>query len=168
MKDKLLGVTALQLSHDLPGITLNQLAHNDQLTHPPAGDFNLPGDSDAQRALGILHANCGHCHNPASHVYRALTARTLGTSGPDLWERTGALSTVEETIGYLSTVGAPNMIIPELNIIEPGRADQSELVVRMSERNLGSRQMPPIGTNIVDTTGLGFVKSWINSLPVAH
>ena len=54
--------------------------------------FPLPGDAtNVQPALGYLHANCGHCHNPNSHrlherqtpMELRLTVGTLGTLGDD-------------------------------------------------------------------------------------
>jgi hypothetical protein len=157
MMDTLLGITALQLSHDLPGLKLTDLITEGRLTTPPAAPFALPGSALAQDALGYLHANCGHCHNPNSRVAVSVSLR--------LWESTQALDSVETTVGYESAVGQPNMFLPSLHIIEPGRPAQSELVYRISRR--GGGQMPPAGTELVDDVGMKVVTDWIASLPKA-
>jgi hypothetical protein len=162
--DKVLGFSALQLSHDRGGETLASLAAADKLTHEPAAPLRLPGDSYAQQALGLMHANCGHCHNPASEVYRLLRARSPRNPGPDLWERSDALRSVEATYGYRSTVNRPNGILPGLVVIAPGDPEQSLLVLRMRDRGLGTLQMPTLGTNLVDTAGVEAVERWIRSL----
>jgi hypothetical protein len=155
MRDTLLGVTAIQLSHGQPGVTITDLITEKRLTNPPAAPFQLPGDARAQDALGYLHANCGHCHNPGSVVS---VSHSL-----DLWESTQSLDTVEHTVGYMTTVLQNNAAIPDLHIIEPGRPDLSELYYRISRRD--SMQMPPIGTELVDPDGMAKVKAWIESLP---
>ncbi len=58
-----LGVSAIQLSHDRQGLTLNTLIAGGSLSHPPAAPLTIPGDPVAEQALGYLHANCGGCHN---------------------------------------------------------------------------------------------------------
>lgn len=158
MKDSLLGVSALQLSHSLTGVTLTDLVSENRLSSPPSAPFTIPGDPTAEGALGYLHANCGTCHNPASDVY-ALT-------GLRLWESTGALDTVENTTAYRTTVGQPNGALPQFHVIEPGDPDRSELVLRMSVRGTASpTQMPPLATEVVDTAGVAKVRAWIESLP---
>ena len=57
------------------------------------------------------------------------------------------------------------MILPELAMIEPGDPDRSEIVLRMRERGLATLQMPPYGTNMVDTQGLATIEQWIRELP---
>ncbi len=158
MKDSLLGVSAIQLSHSLPGMTLMSLVNDNRLSSPPPTPFTIPGDLVAEGALGYLHANCGTCHNPASDV-SALT-------GLRLWESTGALDTVENTIAYRTTVGQPNGALPQFHVIEPGDPDRSELVLRMSVRGTASpTQMPPLATEVVDLEGVAKVRAWIESLP---
>jgi hypothetical protein len=48
----LLGVTAIQLSHDLDGVTLAALAAEGRLSNPPAAPFTIPGGPVAEQALG--------------------------------------------------------------------------------------------------------------------
>jgi hypothetical protein len=156
MKDRLLGVTAIQLSHSLPGMTLSALITEGRLSAPPpVVAFAIPGTAVAEQALGYLHANCGHCHNPKSSVYITVPLR--------LWESTKLLDTVEETTGYQTTVLQPNSFRPQEHVIEPGRPDYSELFYRISRR--GSGQMPPLATEYVDTAGEAKVRAWIESMP---
>jgi hypothetical protein len=159
MKDILLGVTAIQLSHDtkIPGLRIDDLIAEKRLTIRPSAPIQIPGDSVAESALGYLHANCGLCHNSQSRVARTTPLR--------LWESTLQLDSVETTLGYQTTVGAANSFLPELHVIEPGRPDDSELVIRISER--GIRQMPPIATEVVDEDGVANIRAWVESIPMA-
>jgi hypothetical protein len=74
---RVLGFSAIQLDwddDDLTTVGLADLVEQDLLTDPPTqpgnpGDpyFPLPGGpTPAKAALGYLHVNCGHCHNPNS------------------------------------------------------------------------------------------------------
>ena len=47
-------------------------------------------------------------------------------------------------------------------IIAPGNAAQSVLLERMSRRDANG--MPPLASNIVDTSGVALIESWITSL----
>ena len=157
MKDKLLGVSAIQLSHSTAkaGLRIDDLVAEGRLTNPPAAPIQIPGDTIAEAALGYLHANCGACHNSVSKLAKGIALR--------LWESTAHLDTVEHTLGYQTAVGRSNRFLPDLHIIEPGLPDDSELVVRISER--GVRQMPPLATKIVDPNGIDAIRAWVSSLP---
>jgi hypothetical protein len=150
------GVSAIQLSHstDKPGRRIDDLVAEGVLTDPPAAPIQIPGDPDAEAALGYLHANCGACHNSQSAIARGVALR--------LWESTTQLDRVEHTLGYLTTVGRPNSFLPDLHIIEAQRPDDSELVIRISQR--GVSQMPPLATKMVDPTGVTAIRAWIETL----
>ncbi|MEY4514548.1 MAG: hypothetical protein RLZZ450_6670 [Pseudomonadota bacterium] len=166
MVDRLLGVSALQLNNPASPLTLLELQNSGRLSAPAAALPVLPGDGVAQAALGYLHANCGTCHNQRSLVYQQLLNRNPNTGGPVLWQRTNQLASVETTLGYTTTVGRPNGVLPNLRIIQPGQPEQSELYVRMSQRGPGSLQMPPTGTEVVDSAGgLSAVGAFIQGLP---
>ena len=156
MKDVLLGVSAIQMSHSTakPGLRIDDLIAEGVLTNPPTSPIQIPGDSVAETALGYLHANCGMCHNSQSGLARGIALR--------LWESTAHLGSVKDTLGYRTTVDRPNAFLPDLHIIEPGRPDDSELVIRISER--GVRQMPPLATKIVDTAGVAAIRAWVDEL----
>jgi mono/diheme cytochrome c family protein len=87
-------------------------------------------------ALGYLHANCGHCHDATGEL--AELAMNL---------RSDALAT---------TVGIRDRIVP-------GRPEDSLLFQRMSSRE-PARQMPPLGTRVVDDEALALVGRWITEL----
>lgn len=160
--DKLLGFSAIQLAWDNPdqnAWTLDRLAQAGKLTSPPP-TITLPGDDTAQAALGYMHANCGHCHNPRSSVTTRVTVSFLLT--------TGSLATVEETPTYQSTVcrdielaegGVPGIT----KIIDPGSPETSSVAHRMESRG-EQYSMPPLATKLVDTSGRGAVVAWIQSL----
>ncbi len=187
MNDNVLGFSALQLSHSIPGSMT--LAQADQLgwftKSPPAGGFTLPGTEVDKKALGYMHSNCGMCHNTFSAVWN--TKASL-----DLWTRLDQISSVQTTRAYLSTVCAawpgaggkasPITSCPEgqatgapmdvTDISKPKRVvpkDPANSAIHdlMNLRVAGedSIQMPPLGTEMVDAAGLADVDAWIDSLP---
>lgn len=153
---RVLGFSAFQLSHDQPGETMASLSAEGKLTVPAPSGFQVPGDEVAQQALGTLHANCGSCH---------YVGGVLPTLDMELRLRTSA-TTVEETGAYLSAVNQqPNMYsCGGCDLIEPGDASASAVVMRMGIRGAG--QMPPLGTELVDSVGLSAVEAWIDALPI--
>src|SRR5262249_40769426 len=96
---RILGFSAIQLDFDNPdpeAYDLAALIDANLVTTPPAISgtagkyFPLPGrDTFENPALGYMHANCGHCHNPTSKVYTdngvvmqlRLTVGSLGSTG---------------------------------------------------------------------------------------
>jgi hypothetical protein len=152
-KGHLLGVGAIQLSHQLEGLKLTDLMSEGRLSNPPAGPFTLPGNAVESAAIGYLHANCGDCHNRSSPLYPGISMQ--------LFELTGQLATVRDTTAYQTAVDQPYPgNIPDR--IVPGDPDSSEIYVRMDLR--GSGQMPPVCTKLVDPTGVALIGKWIGSL----
>ena len=167
--DRVLGFTALQLSHDLEGPTLMTLAEEGLLTDPPDGPFVFPGDDVSRPALEYMHANCGHCHNPTrsfalgcSHILETTSTQCEGI--PDnprvgrgqlvffFWQSVRELDSFEQTITYKSVVEPRDTFLwPE------------GIVTRMAMRG-GGEQMPPVGTELVDDTGFAAVEAWVESL----
>jgi mono/diheme cytochrome c family protein len=158
-----LGFSALQLFGDGPaGVRLDELAASRRLSHPPPADaaYVVPGDATTREALGYLHANCGHCHNPR------------GIARPDV-DMTLRLdlqaATPEDTTIYRATVGVPLFRFQSPGVdtrVVPGDPAHSALIVRMSTRATGlGRQMPPLATEIVDDEGVAAVSAWIATLP---
>lgn len=186
MVDNVLGFSALQLSHNLPdSLTLAQITEMGWLTAPPTGAYALPGNEVEKAAFGYLHSNCGMCHNTRGSVYR--TAADL-----DLWTHMEELQSVQTLRAYLSMVcdewpGEGTKLDPitscspdsatgahrESDIsalpkrVTPMNPAMSAIYELMSLREVGEtkRQMPPLGTEIPDPTGLAAVEAWINSLP---
>jgi hypothetical protein len=156
LPDRLLGVSAIQLSHSGAGMTLATLIADGKLTAPPAAPFTLPDDTE-WNALGYMHANCGHCHNPLAEAYDRLDL--------DLWLRVSQLGNVTLTESYKTTVG--KMLTDTASAltlrVAPGEPAMSGLIERMELR--GSDQaMPPIASEQVDATGAGAVRAWIDDL----
>lgn len=113
-----------------------------------------PGDAVAAAALGHLHANCGHCHNPDGSA-RPDTDMDLRLSAGD--------RRVEDTGAYLTAVGHPMRTGADGLRIAPGEPDQSGVVIRMSQRGTAA-QMPPLGSEAIDAAGVDLVRAWIDSL----
>lgn len=148
-----LGFSALQLSHD--GF-LSQLAAKGFI--PFMEEKPLPGNPVQRAALGYLHANCGHCHNP-NGIARAYNDMTLRFSYGGNLEDAGPIVT---TIGVKTQSFTNYPGISER--IAPGDPDASCVAFRPSVRD-GNIQMPPLGTEMVDDVGLGQIRAWIESLP---
>lgn len=151
-----LGFSALQLS---AGGLLDELADAELLSHPPReGErFLAPGTAVVSAALGYLHANCGHCHNPD------------GSARPDtnmnLRLDTGH-TTPESTNVYRTTVNVELQYFDDTDLVyrvAPGAPERSALVERMRERGTDT-QMPPFATELVHTDGVALVAAWIASL----
>lgn len=159
--DRVLGFSAIQLAYeDTTGtlLTLEEVKSSGMLTINPES-INLPGDEVEQAALGYLHANCGHCHNPGSSV--------AGQVPMFLWLNVGELGSVEATQTYLTTV---NQLLTKgtgpsgsTHRVVPGDLVASGIFARMNTRG-EDYSMPPLGTEDTDPDGLDAVENWIMSL----
>ena len=172
------GFSAIQLNHAGPGVTLTELAaESGRFTEAViVGDADVPGDATEQAGLGYLHANCGTCHR--FRIFQPDTACGTPPCGDcggasacgtflHMWLRVQD-ETVDDTRAFASAVGvysSHGSFAPDATCrIAAGDASASVLVRRMETR--GSQpQMPPIGTELVDTDGVAAVSAWINALP---
>jgi hypothetical protein len=160
--DKVLGFSAIQLAWQNPdpdAWTLDKLVAADKLTNPPPA-IQLPGDATAQAALGYMHANCGHCHNPQSNVTTRVTV--------SFWLTTQSLGSVETTSTYTQTVCQPIELAegaaPGASlIIDPGSPSTSAAFLRVDSRGQ-QYSMPDIATELIDPTGRDAIRTWIESL----
>ena len=172
-RDVVLGFNALQLSplrdpnapHTEPFtpemVNLDTLARRKLLAHFPARLLAHPpeiaGRSPRERAaLGYLSGNCGGCHNttdPLSSVGMYLK-RSVNLLPGEMWKE------LESVIGHRSKYQVPGTGPDESYRIAPGHPEQSTLLFRMSTRNI-YRQMPPLGTKIVDTLAVALIANWI-------
>jgi hypothetical protein len=122
------------------------------LTVQPGATFAAPN-----AALGYLHANCGHCHNPDgsawvdSHMILRLDVAEHDATTTQIYQTTVGVP-LEQWIGR----GYTTRIIA-------GDPDNSAVFVRMSSR-VANVQMPPIATELTDPTGMDLVRTWILSL----
>ncbi len=153
LEERVIGFSALQLSHDGPGLTLRDLAARGLLDGSvPEGGFTIPGDEVTVAALGYMHANCGHCHHDATDrpMYLRLSVNDRA---------------VTETATFRTAVGVASEFRADgiTTRIVPGNPQASAVHYRMSVRRKGE-QMPNWGTRVVDTVGLRAVDAWIAAL----
>jgi hypothetical protein len=180
--DAVNGFGALQLNHEAALFTLKELVERDLLVDSLRGGANvsvasalLPGDQDAQAALGYLHVNCGHCHGGAMPRANLMLWATVGhtslTEMPIFQDSDANQGAVCECLGsYVSNLPDKTSYAWRLNA---GHAEESAIVARMSIRNsqpdaapplITRQQMPPLGTDVIDELGVKQVTRWINSL----
>jgi len=122
------------------------------LTVQPGVTFAAPN-----AALGYLHANCGHCHNPNgsawvdSHMILRLDVAEHDAMSTQIYQTTVGVP-LEQWInrGYTTRIIA-------------GDPDHSAVFVRMSSRAMNV-QMPPLATEYVDPNGMDLLRTWITSL----
>ncbi len=118
----------------------------------------IPAEPTARAALGILHANCGNCHNANSPlVARGLVLRHSVAQGA-----TGEPAIVTG-FNMPTHYPIPGVAPGEAMMIRPGDPARSAVVFRMSTRN-PLRQMPPLGTKIVDAESVAAIERWILSM----
>jgi len=158
LPERVLSFSAIQLSHSGRGETITTLSSGGRLTVPSPNGFSVPGNATQQAALGYLHANCGNCHNSA-FAGTTLRMRLLV-----------AQRTVAATDAYTTAVNVPTTTyacngagVGACDRIEPGAPARSAIVQRMSSRVAGT-QMPPLGTELVHSTGVDAVSAWITGL----
>lgn len=159
--DMLLGVDAFQLSHESgqgAGLSLAELRAEGMLSHDPGVDqLSPPGDSIAVQALGMLHVNCGSCHQPGTFAFERTDLNLR------LW--VDELNAVEETAAYRTSVRVANQKRFDAWPwrIEPGSPDTSAMLGRMASRE-SKVAMPPLGSEMPDLEGLQVLSAWIESL----
>ncbi len=128
-----------------------------ELLRRPAAPSPAPGTPETQAALGYLHANCAHCHNPRGSAFpdTDLDLRLLSRDvSPEatLAQRT----TLQVPLQFFRRRGARWRVLG-------GAPEQSALLQRMSQPDPLIR-MPPLGTERIDPAGVAAVRAWIESL----
>lgn len=158
---RVLGFSAIQLAKPGPAPTLASLAASGRLTVvPPATGSQVPGPPATAAALGYLHANCGHCHNPNGVVAPANTlSMNLRLNFAD---RTPEATTIWRTTVDVATEAfhTPGIV----KRVARHDAAGSALLYRMTKRRTVA-QMPSLATKTVDSDGVAAVRAWISSLP---
>ena len=174
--DMILGFDALQLSGEAIPYNVNALPPKGQrrwtleklqaagrLTHPFATQPVIPGPSAAKNALGYLHANCGHCHNPLGEAFKQDVKHLVLRH--DL-----AAATLEDTAVYQTAVNQRTRNFTRAPYIVKGAQDdelainQSAMFIRMNSL-LPKNRMPLLGTKEIDYAGIDHIHRWIQSLP---
>tara|TARA_R110002049_G_scaffold54526_3_gene151716 strand:+ start:1384 stop:7320 length:5937 start_codon:yes stop_codon:yes gene_type:complete len=142
------------------GRTANQLITADfidMLTSPlsdtPANLPKFPDPTDTNesledRARSYLHSNCAGCHRSGGPTPSNMDLRF------DVALSSTNTCNVDPTSGDLG--------ISNAKLIAPGAPSRSLIIERASRRD--SHGMPPLGSNIVDTTGVTLLTNWVNSL----
>jgi hypothetical protein len=167
--DRVLGFDALQLSADRErptrGLTLPALAARGSLTTTPQRQPAIAASSrEARRAMGYLHGNCAHCHNPQGDA-----------RGTELFLRHNIAGTGSERDepAFATTINRRTRIfqIPgqaETFRIKPRAPESSAVLYRMRQRR-NQAQMPPLGTKLEDVEATADVLRWIQGLDLqAH
>lgn len=144
VSDANLGFSAFQLS-----AFTDELVKRNLLSHPPQKEIKIVGTPLQKAALGYLHANCSHCHNPRGigifDVYYDLN-----------------IDKISEMNAYKTLVNQRSQGSTSLRI-EAGFPERSYVFRRMSSRTSGVK-MPPLGTEKVDTVAVEIIAQWIKSL----
>jgi len=155
-----LGVTAIQLPwSNQDSLSIQDLTGMDLLTNSPDRPFDIPGDDLTRAALGYLHSNCGSCHYEGSTFVTDKVPLFMNLTA-------GTLADVQATEVYRTAIGhEPHL--PGLGTevyINPGAPDDSFAWRRMSIRDDGGWQMPPLATEVVDREGVALIEQWILGL----
>jgi hypothetical protein len=106
-----------------------------------------------------MHANCGNCHN----VNTPLVARGLvlrHSVAPGTVGEPAIMTGFDRPTRYPIPGVAPG----EAMMIKPGDPSRSAVIYRMATRN-PLRQMPPLGTKVVDGDSLALIEKWIREAP---
>lgn len=156
--DFVLGFTALQLSHEDSVTTLRTLIEEDLLSDPPDAPFEIPGTDLEKQVLGMLHANCGHCHNPYGDGYER--------NDMELWLKVSGLGALETTTTYETAVrhGLDTEVEGHTLRVNPGEPKTSGVLQRMLARGVEDIDMPPLGTELPDVAAAELVRQWIEEL----
>ena len=150
-----LGFSAIQLAGSAPPnqLDLADLVREARLTHPPASAPEVPGNAVEAAALGYLHGNCSHCHNPARPKREG--ARCFDPE--DNYDFTLQLDQLESTTTtptYRTAVG---------RAVKRGKPNDSRLYELVNSRGM-FRQMPPLATEKVDSSAVANLRAWIEGL----
>ncbi len=153
---RILGFSALQLA-DAPGATTLATIAPFLTVAPVTGKtYGVPGTATEKAAIGYLHANCGHCHNPNE-------GGTFLSANIELRLHAGE-SVVAETKLYKSSVNVVTVKYTSVKYrIEGQNAALSAVVQRMDRRD--SQQMPPLASEQIHPEAVTAVKAWIATLP---
>ncbi len=170
-KDFVLGWDPIMLGEGATGVTWQSLIEDDLLSTSSSAipKPNIPGNAEERAALGYLHANCGvSCHNRNAGTSAVLSGMFLRLS-------VSTLGSVQATDAYTTAINkTPSPNIPTAIMaptsgayfdIRPLDLERSLLVARMKLRGTG--QMPLIGSNVVDQTGVDAVSAWITHMTEA-
>jgi len=167
-----LGFSALQLSSDRDPLAphadpartgqvdLAYLVATGRLVNLPPALLATPpriaSRSPVERAaLGYLHGNCGHCHDPAGAL-DALDLVLAQRADPGADSVARVRQSLLDRESRFRPHGLPNPRRVALDATSP-----STLVLRLESTSPLVR-MPPLGVQLVDDEGVALVRRWIN------
>jgi len=163
----ILGFGALQLDTAAAtgDIAIDDVVANGWLTQNPAGaaapHYPLPGaGTSAQDAIGYLHANCGHCHNPTSKVYSdqgVVMQLRLTTDSLSSLSTTPVYQTAVDHDATMPAGGLTKLIVRN-------QPDQSLVMFRFESAPSSSYHMPKLGSEVMDPTGDATLRDWITNI----
>lgn len=174
-KDMILGFDALQLStarawgniNTIPPQkkvwNLDLLQQAGLLTHPFKEQPAIPGPIIAKNALGYMHGNCGHCHNPLGKAFKEDVKHMV-------LRHDVTVEQLEETQVYKTAVNQKTRNFTKVPYIAKGAQDdelaiyQSAILVRMNSL-LPKNRMPQLATKEIDYAGVDAVHKWLQTLP---
>jgi hypothetical protein len=160
---RVLGFSALQLDFDgAPGeLDLEDLIDGGLVTQPPSGagsyfPFDAASSATTTEALGYMHANCGHCHNPTSNIQ--------GNTPLQLRLTVDTVGDIASTPTYQTAVGVTAAIPIDGHtlIVDPGSTSTSILIDRFETAT--NQRMPAIGTELMDMDADTTLTSWISAM----
>ena len=152
---RILGISALQLARGGTP-TLDTLLSEQRLTLPGRADVApLWADAVAERALGGLHANCGHCHaDTGEKAAMGLILRLDATA------RDGAASRLVAT--NVSVALTTMSLAETTQRVVPGAPERSGTWLTLARR--GKDQMPDLSTQVRNLQLEEEVAAWIRAL----
>lgn len=115
----------------------------------------------ARAALGYLHGNCGHCHDPAG----ALDGLDLALAQRADPATDSVARTLQSLLGHDSRYRPHGVASAERVALDA--ASPSTLLLRLRARNPLAR-MPPLGVQVADEQGAALVERWIHDLQHDH
>ncbi len=172
-REVILGFNALQLSSDRDSlaphaevlteemITLDDLLARGLLKNVPDGAYAKAPRIDAatpraRASAGYLWANCGGCHN--EHDPLSSVGLVFSVSQDSVYMK--RLLDWPTVIGHPSDYEIPGLARGESLWIAPGDPGKSTVVYRIASRS-PSKQMPPLGTKLIDHEAVELISNWI-------
>lgn len=163
-RDAALGFSAIQLADVNLPLSLDDLAAASEMSDViTISSAATPGTTVQRNALGYLHANCSHCHGGVSPQVGLNMQLEVGLTGVcETNTYLTALAATDDMAGGCTTPGTASFWMAGANMkrVDPNSLATSAIYQRMNVRTLGN-QMPPIGTEDVDTMGLMTIQDWI-------
>ncbi len=166
----ILGFGAIQLDHaaGTGEIAIDDVVARGWLTQNPPGTaaphYPLPGSgTTAQAAIGYLHANCGHCHNPTSKVYtdQGVMMQLRLVTDPLSLASLATTPVYETAVDQNATMPISTLT----KLIAKGQPDQSIVMFRFESAPTSSYHMPKLGSEVIDQATDATLRDWITNIP---